>query len=307
MHNIHDSNLDFHNFHHVDMNLYPLFIAIYEQHHISKAAQLLYMTQSTASHALQRLRQQLKDDLFIRVGNKMLPTPFAEQIYPDIQHALHSIQKITDSHLKKNFDIHTLKIIKIAVHDEIEPIIVPKVVQHFRAFNVELQFFSLKLERKNVVQDLISQQIDLVVDLEQDYGEKLQYQRLLQDHYVVCTQQKSVGLEDYCQAPHIGVSSRRTGMLLEDFYMHSHHQIQRKIFLRCQHYSTALQVLAEYPEAMLTMPKSLLLNLLVLDLIQIFDHPIDLPKLNMALYWSLNLSSNLRLNFLKKEIISIFT
>ena len=53
-------------FHHLDINLYPLFIAIYEQKSISKAAQMLYVSQSAASHALQRLRQQLQDDLFVR-------------------------------------------------------------------------------------------------------------------------------------------------------------------------------------------------------------------------------------------------
>lgn len=304
MHKIHQSNLDFANFHYVDMNLYPLFIAIYEQQNISKAAQRLYITQSAASHALQRLRQHLKDDLFVRTGNKMLPTPFAEQIYPTIQQSLFSIQQI--AHPKQDFNIHLLKSIKIAVHDEIEPIIVPKLIQHFRALNIEVQFLSLKLERKNVVQDLMTQQIDFVIDLEQDYGEKLQFESLVQDHYVVCTQQKTLTLADYCLAPHIGVSSRRTGILLEDFYMNSH-QLQRQIFLRCQHYATALQVLAQDHHAMLTLPYTILLHLPFPDSIQVFEHPLDLSKLNMGLYWSTNLNANLRLSFLRKEIISTFT
>ncbi len=50
-----------------------------------KAAQLICITQSAASHALQRLRTHLKDDLFVRTGSEMLATPFAEQIYPDIR------------------------------------------------------------------------------------------------------------------------------------------------------------------------------------------------------------------------------
>ncbi len=50
-------------FHRIDINLYPLFVAIYEQRSISKAAQILCITQSAASHALQRLRQHLQDDL----------------------------------------------------------------------------------------------------------------------------------------------------------------------------------------------------------------------------------------------------
>ncbi len=52
-------------------------MAIYEQNSISKAAQILSISQSAASHALQRLRQHLQDDLFVRTGSKMQPTPFA--------------------------------------------------------------------------------------------------------------------------------------------------------------------------------------------------------------------------------------
>jgi DNA-binding transcriptional LysR family regulator len=48
----------------------------------------LCISQSAVSHALQRLRLQLKDELFVRSGQKMLPTPYAEQIYQPIQMAL---------------------------------------------------------------------------------------------------------------------------------------------------------------------------------------------------------------------------
>lgn len=77
MNEIHNSNrVDLKHFHLIDINLYPLFIAIYQQQSISKAATLLCISQSAASHALQRLRVILKDDLFIRRGGKMLATLF---------------------------------------------------------------------------------------------------------------------------------------------------------------------------------------------------------------------------------------
>lgn len=61
MNNIHSkSPIDMGLFHRIDINLYPLFIAIYEQKSISKAAQILSITQSAASHALQRLRSHLR-------------------------------------------------------------------------------------------------------------------------------------------------------------------------------------------------------------------------------------------------------
>ncbi|EFP06069.1 hypothetical protein CRE_13887 [Caenorhabditis remanei] len=290
-------------FNHIDINLYPLFITIYEQRNISKAARILCITQSAASHALQRLRQHLQDDLFVRAGSKMLPTPFAEQIYPSVQNALFAFQNISKQ--KQQFDPSSVQTLRIAIHDEIEPIIFPKLIHHFQKLNLTIQFLSTKLDRKNVIADLAAQQVDFVIDLEQNYGDKINYQNLVQDHFVICSQHININSELYFASPHIGVSSRRTGLLLEDIYLNQA-QFRRQIFMRCQHYSTALQVLAQYPDAMLTIPKQILAHLQVDQSINIFEHPIDLPVLNMGIYWHGVLNENSRHIYLREEISKIF-
>jgi hypothetical protein len=171
--------------------------------------------------------------------------------------------------------------------------------------NLNIQFLSTKLDRKNVVVDLATQQVDFVIDLEQNYGEKINYQNLVQDQFVMCSQHKQMNRKLYFSSPHIGVSSRRTGVLLEDIYLNKE-QYNRQIFLRCQHYSTALQVLAQYPEAILTIPKQILSHLNIEDCIHIFDIPVDLPVLNMGIYWHQALSENSRHTFLRNEIFKIF-
>ena len=298
------SNIDVALFNHIDINLYPLFIAIYEQKNISKAAQILCISQSAASHALQRLRQHLQDDLFVRAGSKMLPTPFAEQIYQPIKTALFSIQNISKQ--KQKFDPSLIYTLKIAVHDEIEPIIFPQLINHFQKLKLNIQFLSSKLDRKNVVADLASQQVDFIIDLEQNYGDKVQYQSLVQDHFVVCTQQPKMNSELYFSSAHIGVSSRRTGLLLEDIHL-NRKQFSRQVFLRCQHYSTALQVLAQHPDAMLTIPKQILKHMHIDTNVNIYEHPIDLPSLDMGIYWHKDLQENSRNDFLRSEIMKIFT
>ncbi|MDI1223652.1 MULTISPECIES: LysR family transcriptional regulator [Acinetobacter] len=297
------TNLDMSIFNHIDINLYPLFITIYEQRNISKAAKILCITQSAASHALQRLRQHLQDDLFVRAGSKMLPTPFAEQIYPSVQNALFAFQNISKQ--KQQFDPSSVQTLRIAIHDEIEPIIFPKLIHHFQKLNLTIQFLSTKLDRKNVIADLAAQQVDFVIDLEQNYGDKINYQNLVQDHFVICSQHTNINSELYFASPHIGVSSRRTGLLLEDIYLNQA-QFRRQIFMRCQHYSTALQVLAQYPDAMLTIPKQILAHLQVDQSINIFEHPIDLPVLNMGIYWHGVLNENSRHIYLREEISKIF-
>lgn len=304
MNHIHNINpLEVGNFHRIDINLYPLFIAIFEQKSISKAAQLLCISQSAVSHALQRLRLQLKDELFVRSGQKMLPTPFAEQIYQPIQTALSTIQNIAIP--QYDFDPSMLQSLKIAIHDEIEPIIFPQLVHHFSQLNLDIQFLSSKLDRKNMLADLSAQQIDFVIDLVQPYQENLQFENLIEDHFVACTLQTEMDLSLYLSSPHIGVSSRRTGLLLEDIYL-NRQQLSRQIFMRCQHYSTALQVLAQYPNAILTIPHSILKHLHYAQDLKIHQLPIELPKIKMGMYWHEHVRQNPRHQFLRNEILKIF-
>ena len=304
MNTIHKKSIiDMSLFHRIDINLYPLFVAVYEQRSISKAAQILCITQSAASHALQRLRQHLQDDLFVRAGAKMLPTPFAEQIYPVIKNALIAIQSI--SMQKQQFDPTMVQTLKIAVHDEIEPIIFPRIVHHFQKSQLDIQFLSLKLDRKTIVADLAAQQIDFVIDLEQNFGEKIAFQQLVADEFVVCSQHNEMDEQRYFSSPHIGVSSRRTGVLVEDIYL-NRKKLSRQIFLRCQHYSTALQILTEQPNAILTIPKNILTHLQVADSLKIFNVPVELPKINMGMYWHIDLEENSRHAFLRSEISKIF-
>ena len=304
MNHIHNINqLDLSTLHRTDINLYPLFISIFEQKSISKSAQLLCISQSAASHALQRLRQHLNDDLFIRLGSKMQPTPFAEQIYPLIKNALITIQHISQQNI--SFDPQQIQNLKIAIHDEIEPLIFPKLVQHFQSLNLKIQCISMKLDRKTIAADLASQQIDFVIDLEQNYGEKIQFKTLVQDKFMVCTQLNHMDKHLYLSSSHIGVSSRRTGVLIEDIYLNKK-KFTREIILRCQHYSTALQILQHQSNLVLTIPKSVLVNLQMYSQLNIFEFPFDTPQMNMGIYWHYNLNENMRHNFLKNEIIHIF-
>ncbi|MEG2637654.1 MAG: LysR family transcriptional regulator, partial [Acinetobacter sp.] len=83
-------------------------------------------------------------------------------------------------------------------------------------------------------------------------------------------------------------------------------QLSRQVFLRCQHYSTALQILEQYPNAILTIPQNILSHLHVSPLLNIFDVPVQLPQMNIGIYWHKNLTENKRHLFLRSEIYKIF-
>ena len=72
----------------LDLNLFRVFEVVYRERNLTRAADVLHLSQSAVSHALARLREQIGDPLFVRHGRGVAPTPLAEQLAPDIQHAL---------------------------------------------------------------------------------------------------------------------------------------------------------------------------------------------------------------------------
>ena len=76
----------------LDLNLLTVFEAIYELGTVSSAADHLALSQSAASHALSRLREACKDDLFARTRQGLSPTPVANEMYPAIKQALDALR-----------------------------------------------------------------------------------------------------------------------------------------------------------------------------------------------------------------------
>lgn len=76
------------NFRTMDLNLLRVFMALEQARNVTQAADRLGLSQPAVSAALARLRDQLGDPLFVRVGNGMAPTPRAEAVAPAIRDAL---------------------------------------------------------------------------------------------------------------------------------------------------------------------------------------------------------------------------
>jgi LysR family transcriptional activator of mexEF-oprN operon len=64
-----------------DLNLLRLFVALMEERHVTRAGERLFLSQPAASGGLRRLREHLHDELLVREGQVLRPTPRAEELY----------------------------------------------------------------------------------------------------------------------------------------------------------------------------------------------------------------------------------
>ena len=68
----------------LDANLIVVLDALLTEASVTKAAARLGRSPSAVSHALANLRELLSDELFVRAGQKLVPTPKAEHIAPTV-------------------------------------------------------------------------------------------------------------------------------------------------------------------------------------------------------------------------------
>ena len=75
-----------------DLNLLKVFDVVMAERNLTHAAQVLSLTQPAVSNALRRLREALGDDLLVRQGRSLQPTPKALALWPDIRATLERLQ-----------------------------------------------------------------------------------------------------------------------------------------------------------------------------------------------------------------------
>ena len=84
----------------IDLNLLVAFHALMTYRNVTKAGQSIGRSQPAMSNALSRLRIVLNDQLLVKSGSLMKPTPRAMELLPEIQEALQQIEKAISGNLE---------------------------------------------------------------------------------------------------------------------------------------------------------------------------------------------------------------
>jgi LysR family nod box-dependent transcriptional activator len=146
----------------MDLNLLKAFDALMQERNVTRAGERLGVTQPSASAALARLRLLFGDELLVKSGREMRPTPFAERIAERIHHLLLEVEDIVTSH--EVFDPrHDEQTFRVMVTDYTALILMGPVV---RTLAAEAPHVSLELVTHGMsdhVDRLQSGEVDLAV------------------------------------------------------------------------------------------------------------------------------------------------
>lgn len=268
----------------VDLNLYRVFDAIYSEGSLTRAGEVLHVTQPAVSNALARLRERYGDRLFMRGASGMQPTPLAESLAPDIRRALALLTDTLSG--AGQFDPATSsRRFRLRLSDLLEAMLLPPLLRRLQQVAPAVSLETFQGTRRDLIRDLASGEADLAADALLYADPQLQHRLLVQDNYTCILRpghpaaRRPLTMERYLALQHVLPSSRRRGLGYVDIALRRLGR-QRHILLRTQHYLLTPHVV-RHTDLALSAPSALarLHGLLSLPL------PFEVAPLEIHLYW----------------------
>ncbi|PAU66317.1 LysR family transcriptional regulator [Pseudomonas sp. PIC25] len=289
----------------VDLNLFIVFDAIYTEANLTRAGQIVGITQPAVSNALARLRETFNDPLFVRTAQGMVPTPMAQNIIGPVRNAL-QLLRVSVQESRTFNPQQANKTYRISMTDLTEAVVLPPLFQRLRRLAPTVQIESFLAKRRETTKELAAGRLDFAVDAPLNTDPQVRHVKLLEDRYV-CALRKGhpmakdkLSLDEYLALTHIHISSRRSGLGFVDLAL-GKMGIQRRIALRSQHYLMASLVMQQTDMAM-TVPERFARR----HGLHYVDLPVkDVPALETHLYWHESTDQDPANRWMREQIIEI--
>lgn len=286
----------------VDLNLFVAFDVIYAERNLTRASEVLNITQPAVSNTLARLRATFGDKLFVRTGNAMAPTPVAQSLVGPVRQALRQLRASIDQ--LKSFDPATSeKIFNISSGDASATILMPELAAAVRRQAPHVRINCSQVDRREIASELAAGELDFAVDIPEIAKADLNCVEVLRDRYVCVLRQghpfakRALTLDDYLALEHVMVSSRRRGRGLVDIALA---RIGRQIeaAMRVAHFQPALHVVMASDMAV-TVPLALAARYEVVRK----KVPFEVAPLRSVLYWHRNADHDPASIWMRRQIV----
>ncbi|QEE60387.1 LysR family transcriptional regulator [Salinibacterium sp. dk2585] len=163
-----------------DIGMLRVFVLIYETGSATLAAERMSISQPSVSYTLRKLRNHFGDVLFQRHGQRLEPTPVADELYPRLRRILESMDEIMASSAtfspatsRRHFRLrmtdvgiggllprllHRVRSEAPHVALEVELLNLPSIVQDLRSGSTDAAIFSTRLDAPDLLREALFRQ-----------------------------------------------------------------------------------------------------------------------------------------------------
>ncbi|MBI2727148.1 MAG: LysR family transcriptional regulator [Polaromonas sp.] len=200
----------------LDLNLLPVFEALMRNRSVAKTSIELEYSQPAMSNLLAKLRKSLGDQLFVRAGRGITPTPYAEQFAKSVLPALKMISAGMQG--ESAFDPRTSeRSFNLLLTDSGEAIFLPRLIAYCQMNAPGIQIRASSIPSSGYANALEKGLADIAIGHLRELPESLVRQLLFSDSLTCLMRNghpfagKKLSAEQYRRAMHLVVRAPGTG------------------------------------------------------------------------------------------------
>lgn len=274
----------------LDIDWLNVFLEVYKTHSVSRAAERLGIAQANASVALGKLRQHFGDRLFARTSRGMEPTPYAQQIQPEVAAMLERLARLAGT--RAAFDpASAQRQFRICMTDISEIVVLPALVNHLMraapGVLVEAERISTDSPRR-----LESGELDLAVGfmphLEAGFYQQVLFQQdfvclASREHPRIAATPARLGKAAFLAEGHIVVTTSGTGHAIVDKVL-AQKGYARRVVLKVPSFLGVARLVAR-TELLVIVPRRLGEAVAEQEAVVLHDPPVRLPPFAVKQHW----------------------
>jgi DNA-binding transcriptional LysR family regulator len=287
------------NFRTLDLNLLRVFDSVMAEGSLTRAAQVLAMTQPAVSHAIKRLHDAVGEPLFERSAHGMKPTPRARTLWPQVRAALSGLQgALAPADFNPQHDLATFR---LAMADATAALMLPPLVMELERQRALANLRVLPLTTRDPRALIEQGDCDLAVGYfpeaiahidAQGSDASMHHARLAQTRYVCVMRREhplavpgALTLDAFCAAHHLLVSfsGRPHGFVDQALAGLGR---QRRIVLTVNQFFTAGRVVTR-SDLLTVLPESFVAATGFLRELVTRELPFELGRVNIEMLWHL--------------------
>lgn len=174
------------NFRQLDLNLLRVLAAIHRTGSVTAAGKALSLSQPATSNALSRLRDNFKDELFVRASRGLKPTRLCEKLAPAVLAQLLALETLVTAH--EEFEAaHSTMHWRLSLSDLGEMLFLPSLAGALRTQAPAARLSNLSVAATDVGAALEAREIDLAIGILQPRHRGIRTELLFRENYVAVT------------------------------------------------------------------------------------------------------------------------
>jgi LysR family nod box-dependent transcriptional activator len=293
----------------LDLNLLIALDALLTERSITRAAEHIHLSQSATSGALARLRVFFDDELLVRVGSQMMPTPLGESLAAPVHNILLQIQVTVDHRLEFK-PLESQRRFRILLSDYSSSTFMSQVAKKLAdlAPNMQLEFFA---PTNNPGEKLEQGEVDFLIMPENVLSEGHPKLKLFDEDFVCigCRDNPALGqainLDQYLDMGHVSVrfGSRRVRSQ-DQIYLQDNLGIEPRMEIITSTFTTIPQFLLGTTR-IATVYRKLAEDWMTYLPLKMVPVPVAIPSLPWGLQWHKSRDLDLGIKWLRDLMISV--